>query len=719
MKVDRWLLAAVLAALAGFVFVPWYALEDGFFTLQWLYYFPFDIDTAPAALQTFYFSRSWLLAIVPFLLAPLAVLRRARQDPLRTRVLIAAGLGGLFVLLLQGYAIGPLGFSLPIFQQFFGPIDARQYGLGAGGALVLVGFTFFAAEGFAGKGLAGGDRFVAVVLILIVLQVTLFVLLPVGTILFRGIERDDGTWSLLLLVENLFSRKLWAAGRDLGVAFDSLLLAVLTGAGTTILGLICALAATRTKLSKLPLFRAFSLLPIVTPPFVIGLALILLFGRSGAVTMFLENRLDIPASRYIFGLPGVFLAQLLAFTPVAFMILTGALDAVSPTLEEAAATLRSSRARILTTVTLPLLRPALANAFLVGFVESLADFGNPLVLGGSSFQVLATEIYFAIAGAQSDIPRAAAMALLLLLFTLAAFWAQQRWVSGATYATVGGKGDSGQRALLPAPAAFGAGSIALLWALFTAVVYFVVLSGGFVGSLGHDHEPTLRHYRQMFDVSFESGFSGGAWPSLFTTVGLAAIAAPLTAVLALLTAWLIARQSFKGRTAFELATMLSFAVPGTVVGVAYVLAFNAPPFELTGTAAILVAAFVFRNMPVGIRAGLAALAQIDKSLDEASLTLGASSARTLTKVTLPLLKPAIGTALVYGFARAMTAVSAVVFLVSAEHQLATTYILSRVESGEYGPAIAYSSVLIVLMGSVIVLVQRAFGAAKLGRRVVE
>jgi iron(III) transport system permease protein len=211
-------------------------------------------------------------------------------------------------------------------------------------------------------------------------------------------------------------------------------------------------------------------------------------------------------------------------------------------------------------------------------------------------------------------------------------------------------------------------------------------------------------------------FTGAAWPSLATTLTIATIAAPLTAALGLITAWLLSRQDFAGKRAFEFGTLLSFAIPGTVVGISYILAFNVPPLELTGTAAILVICFVFRNMPVGVRAGIATLAQIDKSLDEASVTLGARSAATLRRVVLPLLRPALVAALVYSFVRAMTAVSAVIFLVTAEYNMATAYIVGRVEAGEFGLAIAYSCVLIAIMLAVVGLIHAGVGERRLGRR---
>jgi len=211
-------------------------------------------------------------------------------------------------------------------------------------------------------------------------------------------------------------------------------------------------------------------------------------------------------------------------------------------------------------------------------------------------------------------------------------------------------------------------------------------------------------------------WTGSAWDSFWTTVQIAAIAAPLTAAVGLVTAYLLVRQSFAGKNAFEFGTMLSFAIPGTVIGVSYILAFNVPPIEITGTGIILVVSFIFRNMPVGVRAGIASMSQLDRSLDESSLTLGANSWQTFMRVVLPLLRPAILAALVYSFVRAMTAVSAVIFLVSAEYDMATSYIIGRVENNDYGLAIAYSMALIFVMLVAIGFLQLLVGKRSIGRR---
>jgi iron(III) transport system permease protein len=422
--------------------------------------------------------------------------------------------------------------------------------------------------------------------------------------------------------------------------------------------------------------------------------------------------------RWIYGLQGVWVAQVFSFTPTAFLVLIGVVEGISPSLEEAAQTLRASRERIFSTVTLPLMLPGLANAFLVVFIESLADFGNPVVLGGS-FGVLSTEIFFAVVGAQSDFSRAAILAFILLVFALAAFFAQRAVVGRRSYVAMSGKGDAGLPAPLPRAVKTAAYAVALPWAALTVTVYSIALAGGFVRVWGRDWTPTLDHYRRAFAIEIVNGtvyWAGGAWSSLKTTVLLAAIAAPVTAALGLLSAWILARQRFAGRAVLEFALMLTFAVPGTVLGVAYVLTYNVPPLEITGTALILVLCFVFRNLPVGVRSGLAAMSQLDRSLDEASTTLRASTVTTLRRVVLPLLKPAIVTALVYSFVRAVTTVSAVIFLVSAEHEMATVYIINRVINGDYGLAIAYASALILLMVVAIGLIQLFVGRRKLGRR---
>ena len=702
--------------------MPWYGVED-FFKFEWLIDgYPFDADYAPAAFLLGQAEKLWLAPLILPLLAPFAVLRKRKSDPLYARVLIVAGAIGLGWIILQGFSIGIRGWNFGWLQVFFGDLNDRQYGMGYGGMLVAVAFLFLFTQGIAARGAINGDVFVVSSISGIVVIVTIFVFFPIAKMLTAAFITDGGGYSLSVFASKFFDDRLWGlgclSGGRCGVAWNSLFLAVLVGLITTTLGLIFALVVTRSGFRYKRALRALTVLPIITPPFVIGLALILLFGLSGAVTTFFSDAFGIQPTRWLYGLPGVLIAQILAFTPIAFLVLIGVVEGVSPSMEEAAQTLRASKWQVFKTVSLPLMRPGLANAFLLGFIESMADFGNPLVLGGN-FDVLSTEIFFAIVGAQYDQGKAAVLAMVLLCFTLGAFYAQRFWLGKKSYTTVSGKGDSGMHPHMPRALSIPVLALAMIWAAFTMVVYAMIFYGSVVELWGVNNSLTFKHYITAFSFRFEDSgirWSGAAWDSFWTTLKIAGIAAPLTAIVGLITAYLLTRQTFAGKNAFEFGTMLSFAIPGTVIGVSYILAFNVPPIEITGTGIILVVSFIFRNMPVGVRAGIASMSQLDKSLDESSLTLGANSWQTFRRIILPLLRPAILAALVYSFVRAMTAISAVIFLVSAEYDMATSYIIGRVENNDYGLAIAYSTTLIFVMLAVVGAMQLVVGKTEIGRR---
>jgi iron(III) transport system permease protein len=670
----RALSAWVALGLVGTFAAPWYALPD-------------DVSWGPsAAAHVVVHGRLWLSPVLAVLLA-LALAPHWRGS--RT------ALGGLALWLSGG------GFVYLAVQALGVP---RQPAVGLGALLAALTLVACFGIGLAWRGYFRGDALVATSVVGVTVIVGIFTFFPLAKILVSAVHDGDGLWSLGATVERLLTTRIWGlhcltSARRCGVAWNTLALAVACATGCTLLGLAFALIATRTSFRAKGLLRTLTVLPIITPPFVIGLGLILIFGRAGLVNQFLEWTLGVPPTRWIYGFTGILLAQVFAFTPIAFPVLIGVVEGVSPTLEEAAQTVRADRWRTFADVSLPLMRPGLVNAFLISFIESIADFGNPIVLG-ADVGVLSTEIYFSIVGATLDQGRAATLALLLLAFALVAFFVQRRILGRRLYTAVTGKGDSGVPAPLPAGVTWTCYALALPWATLTAVVYAMALAGGFVKTWGRDYTLTLAHYAKAFAVESSAHgwiWAGAAWNSFFETVKLAAIAAPLTAAIGILTAYLLARQRFVGQSLFEFGTMLSFAVPGTVIGVAYILAFNVPPIEVTGTGLILVLCFIFRNLPVGVRAGMATMAQIDRSLDEASSTLGARGLTTLTRVILPLLKPALTGALIYSFVRAMTTVSAVVFLVSPDHEMATTYIIGRVINGDYGVAIAYSSALIVLM----------------------
>ena len=712
----------LLLGLLSYLVLPWYAIQD----TAWYSVLPLIMggpETANGMLQALMHGRSWLLlGLVGLAIAAIGLAVPAGKA--QGNILLAGGLTGFVGLLASGFLIGAKGWTYAFLNAQFGELASNQFGIGSGAFGALLALLMMCAFGVARRGYFKGDLFIAAAVAACSLLLLLFIAFPVSKALTGAFLSEDGHGSLTAIFERIGNEHVWGlnclvGGVRCGVAWNTLFLALLTATGTTLLGTMMALLAERSAGPKVqtPL-RVVALLPIITPPFVVGLGLILLFGRAGIVNQVLEYAFEVQPTRWFYGALGVWLAQLFAFTPIAFMIMRGVVQGVAPSLEEAAQTLRASREQTFFSITLSLLKPGLANAFLVGFIESIADFGNPIVVGGQ-FSVLSTDIFFAIVGAQYDQGRAASLAWILTVFALTVFALQRALLGRQSYTTVSGKGDAGIPMALPAGVRRTLNAVVYPWLAFTLVVYLFAFAGGFVQTWGRDYTLTLTHFRTAFGLewgSFGLVWAGTAWNSLFTTVKLAGISAPMTAATGLLIAYLLARTEFRGRALFEFVALLAFAIPGTVLGVSYILAFNVPPVELTGTGLIIILCFMFRNLPVGVRAGTAAFKQLDKSLDEASLMLRASTVQTLLHVVLPLLKPALVAALVYSFLRAMTTVSAVIFLVTAENELATTYIIGRVGNGDYGVALAYCTVLIVLMSLAIALIQFLVGERKLGQR---
>lgn len=424
-------------------------------------------------------------------------------------------------------------------------------------------------------------------------------------------------------------------------------------------------------------------MPIIFPPFVGALSLIMLFGANGLITSRLLGMTNV----YIYGLPGLMVAQVLCFFPVAFITLDGVLSTISPTLEDAAFNLGANRWQVFYKVILPLSAPGIASTMLVLFIESLADFGNPLILAGSKFPILSVQAYLQITG-MYDLKGGAALSVWLLLPSLLAFILQKYFVDKKKYYTVTGKPTISVLKSVSEPVKWILFGICSFIVLFILLVYGVIFWGAFTKAWGANNEFTLENFKYVFDVGLNS---------IKGTLTIAAISTPISAILGMVIAFLVVRKVFPGKRVMEFISLLSFAVPGTVIGIGYILAFNSPPLLLTGTLAILVLNFVFRYMPVGIQSGVALLNQVDPSIEEAAFTLRATNRQVFTKITLPLITPAFFSALVFAFVRAMTAISAAIFLVSSRWNLVTVQILSQTESGRLSEACAFSLLLIVII----------------------
>jgi len=521
----------------------------------------------------------------------------------------------------------------------------------------------------------------------IAVSLFLFVIYPLFRV-FQMSVVEDGRLNLHVysdLLDKPFERR---------PIYNSFILGALVAVTGTTVGYLFAFAIARADVPWKRFFRLVATFPIISPPFVLSLATILLLGRQGFITRTIFQGWWDP---HIYGLRGLVLVETIAFFPTAFLIMLGVLQAIDPALEESSLNLGANRWQVFRTVTLPLSVPGLASSLLVVFVESLADFGNPIILSGN-FHVLSVQAYLHITG-MADFSGGAALAVILLLPTLVAFLLQKYWVSRKSYVTVTGKPSPGRLSVDPF-------TRRLLFCLCLAVtggivlLYGTVVFGSFVTLWGANYTPTLKHYVSVLQI-------GGGY--LRDTLILASVATPITGILGMVIAFLVVRKEFAGKGLMDLTSMLTFAVPGTVVGIGYILAFNERPLLLTGTAAIIVLLFIFRNVPVGIRAGVAALHQIDKSIEEAATNLGAGTGRTFATITLPLITPAFFSGLAYSFVRCMTAISAVIFVVSGKWNLITVAILGLVENADLSQAAAFSLVLIAIVLLALGLMQLGVG----------
>ena len=455
------------------------------------------------------------------------------------------------------------------------------------------------------------------------------------------------------------------------------------------------------------LFNLVSVLPVVSPPFVLSLSMILLFGKQGMVTKYLLGMKD----ANIYGLWGLVIVQTMTFFPVCYLMLKGLLKNIDPSLEEAARDMGASRMKVFTTVTLPLLLPGLGNAFLVTFIESAADFANAMLIGGN-YDTLATTIYLQITGAY-DKQGAAAMSVVLLSVTIIMFIIQKYYLESKTAATLTGKATRARVPITDKSVTVPLTAICSVISVFVMVMYIMVFFGGFFKLWGRDYSFSMRHFNNFMLQDGLRNFKDSAV--------LSAIAAPATAIMSMLIAYLVVKKKFKGKGLLELLSMLAMAVPGTVLGIGYIRGFSNGMFRtgflasLYGTSAILIIAFVVRSLPTGTRSGISALRQIDKSIEESAIDLGAGSAKVFFTVTLPLIKDSFFSGLVTAFVRSITAISAVILLVTPRWKLVTVQINSMAEKGEWGTACVYASFLIVFVYAIIALMNlfiKHFGTSK-------
>jgi iron(III) transport system permease protein len=532
-------------------------------------------------------------------------------------------------------------------------------------------------------------------LVVITVIVTLFVLLGIILPLIATVGLSSSEEGLPLFERYLFDSTYQT------IILNTIVMGLLVATVGTAVGFLFAFVQVKLNVPFKRFMHIMALVPVISPPFAVATATIVLFGRSGIISRGLFGvRYD------IYGLDGLTIVLALSFFTIAYLNLRGMMEALDPALDEAATNLGAGKWRTFRTVTLPMLAPGIASSFLLLFVEAIADLGNPLVLGGN-YEVLATRIYITIIGLYNPVG-AAVLCVILLLPSLTVYLVQRYWISRANVVSVTGK-PAGTPQTIDNPL--------VRWSLFGVVmficglivlIYATIIIGAFTQVPGVNNTFTLDH--------FDFVINGLGREAMQDTTQLSIIATPIAGLLGMVIAFLVARTRLPGRGVLDFATMLGIAVPGTIIGIGYLLVFNNPVTAtlpvfgeitlipkltggqgLVGGAVAIVLVYVIRSVPAALRSGTAALAQIDPAIEEASVSLGADNARTFRRITLPLIRPAFLAGLIYAFARSMTTISAIVFLTTPQTKIMTAQILNEVENGRYGNAFAYCTLLIVIV----------------------
>ena len=549
-----------------------------------------------------------------------------------------------------------------------------------------------------------GDPIMVSTIVVLITFLTLFILYPLAILLVDSFVGEGGV-SLEVF------RRIFRMPSFTQAITNTLKVGLVVGLLSTVIGLLFAYVEVYVRMGKFTggLFRVVSMLPVVSPPFVLSLSMIMLFGKAGIITRFLLGIYD----NSVYGYWGIVIVQTLTFFPVCYMMLKGLLKNIDPSLEEAARDMGAGRMKVFTSVTLPLLLPGLGNAFLVTFIESIADFANPMIIGGS-YDTLATTIYLQITGAY-DKAGASAMAVVLLSITLGMFMVQKYYLEAKTAATLTGKASRARMLIEDRSVKIPLTVLCSLMALFVILMYICVPIGACFPTWGYKFFPLTGKW---FKLIFSRYHGLKAFKDSFL---LSLIASPITALLSMIISYLVVKRSFRGKGFIEAVSMLAMAVPGTVLGVGYIRGFSGGLFHtgfmqgIYGTGLILVIVFVVRSLPTGTRSGISALRQIDKSIEESAYDMGADSLRVFTTVTLPLIKDSFLSGLVTAFVRSITAISAIILLVTPQFLLITVQINEFAEKGSFSLACAFATILIAITYGAVLLMNlftRYFGTSR-------
>jgi len=515
----------------------------------------------------------------------------------------------------------------------------------------------------------------------------MFIIFPLSNVLRISLDYE-GTTSFRNYYE-AFSKSYYRK-----VFYNSLLMAGISMLGAMTVGFLFAYLVINTNAPGKKIFRFIAMLPLISPPFVVGMAFIMLFGRRGLITNHLLGFLF-----NIYGWHGLFFVQTLSFFPLAYLFISSSLKLFDPNLGYAAQNLGGNRFHVFRTIEFPLMMPGILGCALLISTSILSDFGNPLLIGGR-FDVFATSIYMQ-ATVLMDVETAGVLSLFLLVPTLILFLIQAQYLSKKSFITV--TGSTTQIQLKPTNpwVKWPIFISCLIISILVVLLYVAIIVGSFSKVWGVDYSFTWKYIKEAV--------IGSPGRALRNSLTFASIAAIINSFISVMIAYVLIRKKFFGRGLMDFLSVVLFVIPGTIMGLAYVTTFNVPPLVLTGTPIIIVISMVFRYMPLGIRGGKAALSQISPYLEEASMNLGADSILTMKNIVFPLLKSPFFFALLYTFMKSFTTLSTVIFLVTPRYSVASVYIINMVESGLWGSAAALALFVILICSILLLLIHVILG----------
>jgi iron(III) transport system permease protein len=486
-------------------------------------------------------------------------------------------------------------------------------------------------------------------------------------------------WKLVSLSQIKDYGILFTTPRWIRALMNSLYMMVVSTISCTLIAFAFAYTITRLDVPFKRFFRFITLLPIVSPPFIVALSYILLFGVQGLITkQFLGLKTD------IYGRFGLWIVQTVTFFPYAFSVIYGVISKVSVNLEYAAYNMGASRWKVFKDVLWPLCRPGIAGGALMAAIQVLTDFGNPLVIGGD-LALLPTEAYMQVVG-WYDMKTAAILAVMLLLPSFIIFLIQRFWIGRRSYVTVTGKEVS----LQPYPphpvVKWGLFTLCCFISIFIVLVYGTLFYGSFAKAIGYDWNLTLSNYSYVWDKIFQ----------IWNSIKYSTLSAFCAAFLGMVLAYIVHKKQVGINPILDLLAIIPSAVPGMFLGLSYVIAFNAPPVKLTNTELIMVLALMFWNLPACYSSSVAGIQQISNSVEDAALNLGANSFKSFKDVMLPLLQIPFLSGFVLSFLRSVTCLSVIVFIYAPSTAVGTVSVLGLVSYGQWGAAAAFTVVLITI-----------------------